>query len=72
MPLEVADPASLLDREEEYLIFYASIIDGKMWCPVDFVTPLAPALINCKHTRTVETLMKWSEEYSSLPRGLRR
>ncbi|KAJ7651672.1 hypothetical protein DFH06DRAFT_1331622 [Mycena polygramma] len=36
MPLRVADPTrepvSLLDRPEEFLVFYADVVDGKMWC----------------------------------------
>ncbi|KAJ7878614.1 hypothetical protein B0H13DRAFT_973654 [Mycena leptocephala] len=39
MPLNVADttlaratPASLLDRPEEFIIFYADVEDGRMWC----------------------------------------
>ncbi|KAJ7293056.1 hypothetical protein C8J57DRAFT_1267988 [Mycena rebaudengoi] len=36
MPLHVADyptdPGSLLNRPEEFLIFYANVVDGKMWC----------------------------------------
>ncbi|KAJ7161302.1 hypothetical protein C8R43DRAFT_881264, partial [Mycena crocata] len=26
------DPAALKDRPEEFLIFYANVVDGKMWC----------------------------------------
>ncbi|KAJ7361463.1 hypothetical protein DFH08DRAFT_844274 [Mycena albidolilacea] len=36
MPLNIAeppvDPTALLQRPEEFLIFYADIVDGKMWC----------------------------------------
>ncbi|KAJ7193333.1 hypothetical protein GGX14DRAFT_589131 [Mycena pura] len=35
MPLHVVDPSdyvSLLERPEEYIIFYASVENGKMWC----------------------------------------
>ncbi|KAJ6621145.1 hypothetical protein B0H10DRAFT_1017224 [Mycena sp. CBHHK59/15] len=32
MPLNVADPASLTDRPEGFLIFYANVVDGQMWC----------------------------------------
>ncbi|KAJ7184039.1 hypothetical protein B0H12DRAFT_835068 [Mycena haematopus] len=38
MPLNIADSplnqpvASLLERPEEFLIFYADVVDGKMWC----------------------------------------
>jgi hypothetical protein len=38
MPLNIAeplvDPTALLQRPEEFLIFYADIVDGKMWCSV--------------------------------------
>ncbi|KAJ6575401.1 hypothetical protein B0H19DRAFT_933743 [Mycena capillaripes] len=36
MPLNVAEPtrepAVLLDRPEEFFIFYADVEDGRMWC----------------------------------------
>ncbi|KAF7347603.1 Duf953 domain protein [Mycena venus] len=37
MPLNIADnplenPVALLNRPEEFLIFYADVEDGKMWC----------------------------------------
>ena len=38
MPLYVADgsidPVTLQNVPDEFVIFYASIIDGEMWCPV--------------------------------------
>ena len=38
MPLEIVespiDPATLKNLPNQYLIFYSSIVDGKMWCPV--------------------------------------
>ncbi|EAU92534.1 hypothetical protein CC1G_06545 [Coprinopsis cinerea okayama7 len=37
MPIYIADPSidpvSLQTVPEKYLIFYASVVDGKMWCP---------------------------------------
>ncbi|KAJ7170153.1 hypothetical protein C8R46DRAFT_225392 [Mycena filopes] len=37
MPLHIADspiePAALLNRPEEFLIFYSDVVDGEMWCP---------------------------------------
>ncbi|KAJ7040336.1 hypothetical protein C8F04DRAFT_1083256 [Mycena alexandri] len=37
MPLNIADsaikPAALLDRPEEFLIFYSDVVDGQLWCP---------------------------------------
>ncbi|KAJ7786599.1 hypothetical protein B0H16DRAFT_1491024 [Mycena metata] len=37
MPLNVADsaikPAAVLDRPEEFVIFYSDVVDGQMWCP---------------------------------------
>ncbi|GLB35817.1 putative eukaryotic protein of unknown function (DUF953) [Lyophyllum shimeji] len=37
MPLRIAqgpvDPSALKDVAEQYLIFYSSIVDGKLWCP---------------------------------------
>ncbi|KAJ7103257.1 hypothetical protein B0H15DRAFT_204000 [Mycena belliarum] len=34
MPLVTvaANPESLLNRPEEFLIFYSDVVDGKMWC----------------------------------------
>jgi len=38
MPLNTADSSidsvSLLTVPEQYIIFYSSIVDGRMWCPV--------------------------------------
>lgn len=38
MPLFYADgsidPITLLTVPERFIIFYASIVDGEMWCPV--------------------------------------
>jgi hypothetical protein len=38
MPLRVADvavePSSLKQVPEKFLIFYSSIVDGQLWCPV--------------------------------------
>ncbi|KAH9486250.1 Thioredoxin-like protein Clot [Psilocybe cubensis] len=38
MPLYIADgsidPLSLLSVPEKFVIFYSSIVDGQMWCPV--------------------------------------
>jgi len=31
--LETIEPSSLNEVEENYLIFYSSISDGKLWCP---------------------------------------
>lgn len=31
---ESIDPVSLQTVPEKYIIFYASVVDGKMWCPV--------------------------------------
>jgi len=36
MPLRIfenVDPHSLKDAPERFLIFYSSVIDGKLWCP---------------------------------------
>ncbi|TFK77441.1 hypothetical protein BDN72DRAFT_43697 [Pluteus cervinus] len=36
MPLRTTsttDPTSLSTVSEEYLIFYSSIVDGRLWCP---------------------------------------
>ncbi|KAF8665272.1 hypothetical protein AX16_000293 [Volvariella volvacea WC 439] len=36
MPLRTVsepDPTSLTQVPEEYLIFFSSIVDGKLWCP---------------------------------------
>jgi len=38
MPLHYADdsidPISLLKVPERFIIFYSSVVDGEMWCPV--------------------------------------
>jgi hypothetical protein len=38
MPLSVAefvgDPHSLIGVSEQFLIFYSSVVDGELWCPV--------------------------------------
>lgn len=35
MPIRtVTTPADLKDAKEAYLIFYSSIVNGKLWCPV--------------------------------------
>ncbi|KAL1746924.1 hypothetical protein HDZ31DRAFT_80857 [Schizophyllum fasciatum] len=31
--LETPDIATLTAAPEEYLVFYSSVVDGKMWCP---------------------------------------
>jgi len=35
MPLRIitdSDPTSLLDQPERFLIFYSSVVEGKLWC----------------------------------------
>jgi hypothetical protein len=43
MPLYTADPSidhlSLLLVPEKFIIFYSSIVDGQLWCPVRFLPP---------------------------------
>jgi hypothetical protein len=36
MPLHIADVVSLSfqDIKEEFIIFFSSIVDGRLWCPV--------------------------------------
>lgn len=42
MPIRIvdgfADPRVVEDATEEYIIFYSSVVDGKMWCPVSSIS----------------------------------
>ncbi|KAJ7109934.1 hypothetical protein C8R44DRAFT_883954 [Mycena epipterygia] len=90
MPLHVAelpiDPASLRDRPEEFLIFYSSIVDGKMWCPdcrsVDdvvqavFGAPDGPSAVivyvgTKPEWRAVDSADRWSNVFRAEPFNIR-
>lgn len=60
MPLYVADgsidPVTLQNVPDEFVIFYASIIDGEMWCPVSccWILIALPDRLAFLFMRTVE------------------
>lgn len=67
MPLYVADgsidPVTLQNVPDEFVIFYSSIIDGQMWCPVScywilIALPDRLAFLFIEDCRVVEKLVK--------------
>ena len=55
MPLRVAEilPSSPREITDQFVVFYSSIVDGQLWCPVSPFAPIVEGFDSLLVVRTV-------------------